>query len=77
MYIIDNDTCPPFYWYLGVCHRINWTACPPHVEQAVVSLPPQDQQALRCLLVFNLGALEISRIFHIKSWGPILEILRE
>lgn len=21
MYIIHNDTCPPFYWYLGVYRR--------------------------------------------------------
>ncbi|HMZ09033.1 MAG TPA: hypothetical protein PK078_15560 [Anaerolineales bacterium] len=21
MYIIRNDTCPPFYWYLGVPRR--------------------------------------------------------
>ena len=41
MYIIVIDTCPPFYWYLGVFHRTNWTACPPHVAQTVESLPPQ------------------------------------
>lgn len=68
MYIRNNDTCPPFYWYLGVIHRAIWTACPPHVEQTVVSLPPQDQQALRCLLVFNLPSTTVlQRAQHLRS----------
>ena len=61
MYIIYNDTCPPFYWYLGVIHRTIWTAYPPYVEQTVVSLPPHDQQALWCLLVFNIPYRWLSR----------------